>query len=154
MYLNLYQPRLQSEKQLVGFFRFHRGHTFASSALMDPMSKLFVSSIYAFADEGGIPVASFRKGERKDDVAKKYLRDFKGEEGIVFIGRAGEDRGVSHRKANKSRDRQELLMDRALNCGGEPLLLLRNRPRFRSFLHQVRHLPPLHRHHIVDRWHF
>lgn len=94
MYLNLYQPRLQSEKQLVAFFRFHRGHTFASSALMNPMSKQFVSSIYAFADARDIPVISFRKGERKDEVAKKYLRDFKGEEGIVFIGKAQEKTSV------------------------------------------------------------
>lgn len=37
MYLNVYQPRLQYEQGVVGFFRNHRGHQFASSALMDPI---------------------------------------------------------------------------------------------------------------------
>jgi hypothetical protein len=30
MYLNLYVPQLQRELGVVSFFRFHRGHTFAS----------------------------------------------------------------------------------------------------------------------------
>jgi hypothetical protein len=33
MYLNVYQPKLQSERGVASFLRFHRGHTFASSAL-------------------------------------------------------------------------------------------------------------------------
>src|SRR5215475_8660023 len=32
----------------------------------------------------------FRKGERKDDVAVEYLKKFKGEEGVLFIGKAQE----------------------------------------------------------------
>ena len=43
MYLNVYQPRLQCEGQVAAFFRCHRGHTFASSALMDPMTKAFIA---------------------------------------------------------------------------------------------------------------
>ena len=39
MYLNVYQPKLQSERGVASFLRFHRGHTFASSALMDPKSQ-------------------------------------------------------------------------------------------------------------------
>src|SRR5688572_10278703 len=35
MYLNVYQPKLQSDKQVASFFRFHRGQPFASSALME-----------------------------------------------------------------------------------------------------------------------
>ena len=31
MYLNVYQPKLQHEAGVAAFFRFHRGHTFASS---------------------------------------------------------------------------------------------------------------------------
>lgn len=33
MYLNVYVPQLQYDKGVVSFFRFHRGHTFASSVL-------------------------------------------------------------------------------------------------------------------------
>jgi hypothetical protein len=39
MYLNVYQPRLQTERGVASFFRFHRGETFASSALMPPMGE-------------------------------------------------------------------------------------------------------------------
>ena len=38
MSLNVSQPRWQSDRGVVSLFRFHRGHTFASSALMEPIS--------------------------------------------------------------------------------------------------------------------
>jgi hypothetical protein len=41
MYLNAYVPLLQSERGVASFFRFHRGHQFASSALMNPMTVVF-----------------------------------------------------------------------------------------------------------------
>jgi hypothetical protein len=44
MYLNVYQPTLQTDRGVAAFFRFHRGETFASSALMDPMSKSFITA--------------------------------------------------------------------------------------------------------------
>ena len=39
MYLNLYVPKLMYPAGVVGFFRGHRGMSFASGALMDPISK-------------------------------------------------------------------------------------------------------------------
>ena len=38
MYLNLYVPKLQYEGGIASFFRYHRGATFASSALIVPLS--------------------------------------------------------------------------------------------------------------------
>jgi hypothetical protein len=90
MYLNVYVPRLQREAGVAGFFRFHRGHRFASSVLMDPISQAFVQALERFALEHQLDVVSFRKGERKDDVAKAYLKAFRGEEGVLFIGKAQE----------------------------------------------------------------
>ena len=49
MYLNVYVPGLQREQGVAGFFRFHRGHQFASSALMDPISKAFVAALEEYA---------------------------------------------------------------------------------------------------------
>ena len=69
MYLNVYVPRLQREAGVASFFRFHRGHRFASSVLMDPISKAFVAEIEGFAAEHELDVVTFRKGQRKDDVA-------------------------------------------------------------------------------------
>jgi len=90
LYLNVYVPRLQRESGVASFFRFHRGHAFASSALMDPISKSFLGAIEEFAKKHQIPVVSFKKGQRKDDVAAEYKAGFAGEEGVLFIGKAQE----------------------------------------------------------------
>jgi hypothetical protein len=94
MYLNLYVPVLQSEPGVAWFFRNHRGHHFASSALMAPMTRGFVDRIEAFAQREGIEILNFRKGQRKEDVAHDYLERFSAEEGVLFIGKAQEKTGV------------------------------------------------------------
>ena len=90
MYLNVYVPQLQCEPGVVGFFRHHRGSPFVSSALMAPMSQSFLAGIDQYVKRHRLPVVSFRKGERKDDVAHKHLSKFKKEEGVVFVGKAQE----------------------------------------------------------------
>jgi len=90
MYLNVYQPRLQHVNGVVWFFRGHRGATFASSALMDPISKAFVGQIHRFCSDRDVPLVDFAKGQRKDDLAHQYLADFEAEEGVLFVGRAQE----------------------------------------------------------------
>ena len=91
MYLNVYVPKLQTESGAVWFFRGHRQATFASSALMAPISRGFVSAIECFAKAHGTPVVAFRSGQRKDDIAREYRAKFTGEEGVVFIGKAQEN---------------------------------------------------------------
>jgi hypothetical protein len=90
MYLNVYIPQLQREQGVASFFRFHRGHQFASSALMDPISKAFVKALEEYARREKVPVVQFRKGERKDDVAAGQRKKFRKPEGVVFIGKAQE----------------------------------------------------------------
>jgi len=90
MYLNVYVPGLQREQGVVGFFRFHRGHQFVSSALMDPMSKAFVTALETLARREKVPVVQFRKGQRKDDIAAEQRKKFKQAEGVVFIGKSQE----------------------------------------------------------------
>jgi hypothetical protein len=90
MYLNVYQPQLQRDLGVVGFFRYHRGQTFASSVLMAEMTRTFVASIESFAQAEEIPVITFPKGQRKDDIAKSYRAQFSQDEGVVFIGKARE----------------------------------------------------------------
>ncbi len=90
MYLNVYVPGLQREQGMATFFRFHRGHQFVSSALMDPISKAFVAALEDFAKREKIPVIQFRKGQRKDDVAAEQRKIFAKDEGVVFIGKAQE----------------------------------------------------------------
>jgi len=90
MYLNLYVPKLQYETGVVGFFKGHRGATFASSAFMDPMTRDFVTAVEAFVDDQGVDLVTFDKGQRKDDVALAYLEEFDGDEGVLFVGKAQE----------------------------------------------------------------
>lgn len=94
MYLNVYQPQLQRDLGVVGFFRFHRGQPFAASSLMGAMTKTFVHNIEAFARQQQIPLITFQKGERKDDIAKRYHAQFNKAEGVVFIGKAQEKASV------------------------------------------------------------
>jgi hypothetical protein len=90
MYLNVYQPRLQTERGVAAFFRFHRGHTFASSALMDPITKKFIATVEDFAQREQIPLFTFDKDQRKEDVALVYRAKFRGTEGVLFVGKAQE----------------------------------------------------------------
>ncbi len=90
MYLNVYVPQLQREGGAASFFRFHRGHRFASSALMDPISKGFVEEIERFAEQHQVAIVQFRKGQRKDKVTAEYLKKFEADEGVLYIGKAQE----------------------------------------------------------------
>jgi hypothetical protein len=94
MYLNVYVPRLQSTAGVAHFFRVHRGATFASSALMEPISAAFVAALERFACTQGIPLFTFAKGQRKDEVAAAHLAQFDAEEGVLFIGKAQEKTAV------------------------------------------------------------
>jgi len=90
MYLNVYVPMLQTEGGVAHFFRAHRGHQFASSALMAPMSRKFVTAMEAFAEQQGVDLVTFKRKQRKEDVGKTYLADFTADEGVLFIGKAQE----------------------------------------------------------------
>ena len=88
MYLNVYQPKLQHDRGVVGFFRFHRGEAFATALVMSRMTRKFVAGIERFISDNDIPMISFTKGQRKDDVAQAHYANFDQEEGVVFVGKA------------------------------------------------------------------
>src|SRR5215470_4193176 len=90
MYLNVFVPKLQRELGVVGFLRYHKGHLFASSALLAPITDAFVKAIETFTAEHAIDLLTFAKGQRKDDVAAEYLADFDRSEGVLFVGKAQE----------------------------------------------------------------
>ena len=90
MYWNVYVPALQRAGGVARFFRFHLGHRFASSALMDPITKAFIAQMEQFAKQEKVPIVPFEKGQRKDDVAAEYRKKFAASEGVLFIGKAQE----------------------------------------------------------------
>ncbi len=90
MYLNVYQPKPRHDRGVVTFFRYHRQQPVVSSALMEPISTAFIKNIEAFAQANDIPLFTFDKKQRKDDVATAYLARFPAREGVLFIGKAQE----------------------------------------------------------------
>jgi hypothetical protein len=109
MYLNLCVPRLQREQQVAAFFRFHRGHRFASSALMEPMSKDFVERMERYAQQHEIPVVLFDRQPRhrkKDEIAQEYIGRQQGREGVMFLGKAQEKTPVCRTERRRSSDGQ------------------------------------------------
>jgi hypothetical protein len=102
MYLNVYVPRLQCAYGAVTFFRDHRGQPLASSVLMSPMSRHFVTELDRFVARHRLSVVVFGKGQRKDDVMVARLRQFQREEGIVFIGKAQEKAAVFRTEKRRS----------------------------------------------------
>jgi hypothetical protein len=103
MYLNVWQPRLQHGAGAAAFFTSHRGHAYASTALMDPMTKAFVADIHHFAASAGVDLVHFGK-ERKDEVTQRYLADFTGTEGVLYMGRAQEKATVWRTQRRYSAD--------------------------------------------------
>jgi hypothetical protein len=69
---------------------------------MDPISKEFVARLESSAEEQRVPVVQFRKGERKDDIASEFIRKFKQEEGVLFIGKAQEKTRVFHTERRRN----------------------------------------------------
>src|SRR5712691_10498839 len=94
VYLNLWQPRLAYGGGVAGFFTGHRGSAYASTALMDPMSKAFVADIHHFIAARGLELVHFAKGQRKDEVPQRLLAGFTASEGVLYVGRAQEKPNV------------------------------------------------------------
>jgi hypothetical protein len=90
LYINGYVPTLQSGGQLNIFFHRHRKQPIVSPALFHPMRHRFVSDIEQFAKHNSIPLVTFERGQRKDDIAAARRADFRAKEGVVFIGVAQE----------------------------------------------------------------
>ena len=90
VYLNVYQPELQTPRAVFLFLRDHYGQGAVSSHQMKEISQRFLRGIIGFADEQDIPIIGFEKGRRKEDVAAEYLARFSEAEGVLFIGKAQE----------------------------------------------------------------
>ena len=68
--LTFRQPRLQYGQGIHGFFCYHRGNQFASSALMMPMTERFAADIRHYIDVRGLDLVRFARGQSKDQVAR------------------------------------------------------------------------------------
>ncbi len=90
LYLNGYVAGLQTPGAVAHFLRQHRGATFASSVLLDQISREWVRRLDRFVRQHDIAVHRFEKGERKDEETQRRLRDFGRPEGVLYLGTAQE----------------------------------------------------------------
>jgi hypothetical protein len=107
LYCNLYVPQLQRAEGIVGFIRGHLGQPIASTAVIAPMSRDFVTRLRAFGDAHDIPCIDFARGQRKDDVMHEHLAAFEAAgrtEGVLFIGRAQEKNTVFRTEKRRAAD--------------------------------------------------
>jgi hypothetical protein len=94
MYLNAYVPSVQSGAGFVWFLKTQLGCRVPSTAMIAPQSRAFAEAFERFARAQGVDLVTFAKGERKDDVAQRYLAGFTKAEGVLFVGKAQEKASV------------------------------------------------------------
>lgn len=90
LYLNLYQPLLQTPGQLYRFLCTVRGQPLPSPALFGQMTRDFEARVERFATEQGIEIVAFPRGADKEDIADGYFAKVPEREGVIFIGTAQE----------------------------------------------------------------
>lgn len=90
VYLNVYQPKLQYPKAVYFFLREQYGPGAVSSHKMASITQRFLKDIDEYAQRHDVPIVTFEKGQRKEEVAAERLKEFPHEEGILFIGKAQE----------------------------------------------------------------
>jgi hypothetical protein len=90
MYLNVFVGRLQILEGALHFIRQQRKAKVLSTNAVEPMTRAFVQSIEQFVKDHQIPLVTFEKGRRKDEVAAELRAKFPHREGVVFVGKAQE----------------------------------------------------------------
>jgi hypothetical protein len=90
LYLHASMPKLQTSGGLCYFLRDHLGHPIPSPALFAPMRERFVSAIKTYATTQDIPLITFERGPRKDDVVATHRAQRPLKDGVVVIGVAQE----------------------------------------------------------------
>jgi hypothetical protein len=90
MYLNVIVRRLQILEGALRFIRQQRNAKVLSTNAVEPMTRAFVQAIEQFVKDHQIPLITFEKGQRKDEVAAQQRAQFAQPEGVVFVGKAQE----------------------------------------------------------------
>ena len=104
MYLNAYVPSLQTGGGFVYFLKTQLGVRVPSTVMVAPMSQRFVEALERLAVTERVDLVTFKKGQRKDDIAQQYLASFKGEEGVLFVGKAQEKASVFRTEKRRDAD--------------------------------------------------
>ena len=93
VYLNAYVPTLQVGGQVVTFLTQQLGYPIPSPALFANLGNGFREAVKRFARQHRIPVFQFKKGQRKADAMRPYLKAARAP-AVVAIGVAQEFQSV------------------------------------------------------------
>ena len=58
--------------------------------MVEPITRRLVESIERYVRDNNIPMITFEKHQRKDDIASQGRAAFTQDEGVVFVGKAQE----------------------------------------------------------------
>jgi hypothetical protein len=96
LYFNGYVPKLQVGGQVVGFMTRHLGYRIPSPAIMEKIGTGFRRAVHDFAVTSQVPIITFGKADRKQDVMRPYLQRqaATGVPGVAAIGVAQEYQNV------------------------------------------------------------
>ena len=92
LYLTGFVAKLQTPGGVIYFLHDHRGNPITSPALFEQIGNKFRQDVKDWAAAGGVPMLTFKAGDRKADVMAPYLRDAAdaGVSKVVAVGRAQE----------------------------------------------------------------
>jgi len=93
IFLQAYVPKLQTVGWVCSFLRWQRGFQIPSSAAFGKIGAAYVAEVHRFAEQHGIPVIHFAKGECKEEIARPFLDRAAAEGGdgrVALIGIAQE----------------------------------------------------------------
>jgi hypothetical protein len=90
MYLSVIVGRLQILEGALHFIRHQRNAKVLSTNAVEPMTRAFVQAIEQYVKDHQIPLVTFEKGQRKDQIAAEQRAKFAQPEGVVFVGKAQE----------------------------------------------------------------
>ena len=102
VYLNGYVKSLQMPGGLVTFIREQMALPIPSPQVLGKMSRAYHGAVEGYAAKHGLEIVAFKKGEEKDQLARTRLTEFKGNSGVVLIGKAQEKTsGYKSRRADR-----------------------------------------------------
>src|SRR5215467_5516510 len=67
-----------------------RGLALITTSLHRSSNEAFIHNIEQFVAGEGVDLITFEKGQRKDDISQRYLRKFKKDQGVLYVGKAQE----------------------------------------------------------------
>ena len=150
--LTFRQPRLQYGQGIHGFFCYHRGNQFASSALMMPMTERFAADIRHYIDTRQAGPGPVRQGTEQGPGRQGLPgREVRRRPDPVRGRGPGEGPDMADLAAPGSGDREAVPVALPGPGDGQPLVFLRVRRRLRPVLHQVLRLLPVHRADLLQR---